>query len=162
MFSSSSLPQITPHSHVHVPTPQQSHSPLHVSSLWCWYVESCGMCSHVFGFLCLCVLMFVYSLMLCIVSCSCVVLVLHPCPCIHALALMPLYSCPRAQALVSSLIRYLLVCSAVSCFPASIVLSLVFHGFVYVLPVWSFIKPLFCYIVHMGPSFFIASHPLTL
>ena len=38
-----------------------------------------------------------------------------------------------------------------------------FHGFVYVLPVWSFSKPLFRYIVHLGPTFLfhLASHPVT-
>ena len=47
----------------------------------------------------------------------------------------------------------------VSCYPTSIVLRLVFHGFVYVLPVWSFIKPLFRYIVDLGPTFLF--HRLT-
>ena len=108
-------------------------------------------------------------------SCSCphahalvlMPLVLMPsCSCrrIHALVLMPSYSCPRIHAFVlMPFITYLLVwplfMCRVNCYPASIVLSLVFHGFVYVLPVWSFIKPLFRYIVHLGPTFFF--HRLT-
>ena len=98
-------------------------------------------------------------------SCSCPLCSCpsYSCPCIHALELMPLYSCPCTHALVlMPFIPYLLVCSlfmcrVVNCYPASIVLSLVFHGFVYVLPVWSFIKPLFGYIVHVGPTFFFYS-----
>ena len=109
---------------------------LQFSSLLCWYVKSRG----VLMFLGYCVQVFSCS---CIVSCSCIALMpLYSCP---------WYSCPCTHALVLSLIHDSLSVSLL--FPASIILSLVFHGFVYVLPVWSFIKPLFLYIVHLGPTF---------
>ena len=146
------------------------------------------MCSHVrvqshvvYMFLCGSCLVFMP-----LHSCPCthalVFVPLHSCPCIQALAFRPLYSCPRIHALVfmpscscpcaHALMRMpscscpcLLIDSlsvsllTVSCYPASIVLSLVFHGFVYVLSVWSFIKPLFLYIVHLGPT--LPFHRLT-
>ena len=99
-----------------------------------------------------------------IVSCYWIVFMpLYSCPCIHALVLMPSYSCPRTLIdswfVICYSLNELSVCLLVSCYPASIVLSLVFHGFVYVLPVWSFIKPLFRYIVRLGPTFLF--HRLT-
>ena len=121
-------------------------TPRHVSSLWCWYVKSCGMCSHVLGFLCLCVLMFVYSLMLCVFSCSCVVL-------------MPSCSCPRIHALVF-MIRYLLSLLVVSGYPASIVLCFMVL-FMYCLsgPLLNPFSVTLC--IWVLPSFFTPSHPVT-
>ena len=141
----------------------------HVSALLCWYVKSHGMCSHVLGLLCSCGLMFVYSLMFLCCTHALVVMPLNSCPHAHALVLMPSCSGPRAHALVrmpscSCPCHHALIPDSLSvsllvvyCNPASIVLM--FHGFVYVLPVWSVIKPLFLYIVHLGPTFLF--HRLT-
>ena len=112
--------------------------------------------SVMFHVLSVCSLMFMYSLMfVCVLMFVCILMFLYspmpscilmflcsPMPWTHALVHMPL--------IPDSLSVSLLV---VSCYPTSIVLSLVFHGFVYVLPVWSFIKPLL--------NSFTASHPVT-
>ena len=125
------------------------------SALLCWYVKSHGMYPHVH------VQSHVLVWFLCCTHAP-RPNALRPhaprphAPRPHALVLMPSCACPRIHALYS-----LFMCR-VSCYPASIVLSFVFHGFVYVLPVCPLLNPFSVTLcIWVLPSSFTASHPVT-